>query len=320
MRLGYHSITWVGVTGAASGVTSVKDLVYRVPGDMRRAVREISAAGYRVSRCSTGTCASSPSSSTMARPRFPDCSTRPGCRWSGSTPARTSSIRKSCSTSCTGCAEPLRTPPVRGRPAGGRSRRVRTGSSTATREVVAQVLPDRQVGQDRDVQPGQQRRRTHARALQHAAVWIAPAVSTTSQAPITVPSVSSTPVAVVPSKVTRRTCRSPRTVRSGRPRVGARWVVAVDIRVVPTRFTAADPTPSASGALRSGWSLAPSARQVCTNAACSGAYSCSSARDREPRSSTCPQPTNNCSRPPRRSTRAAQDNVDRYLHDFETTG
>ncbi|MBN9799643.1 MULTISPECIES: sugar phosphate isomerase/epimerase family protein [Pseudonocardia] len=47
MRLGYHSITWGGVTGAAAGVTSVKDLVYRVPGDMDRALREISAAGYR---------------------------------------------------------------------------------------------------------------------------------------------------------------------------------------------------------------------------------------------------------------------------------
>jgi inosose dehydratase len=46
MRLGYHSITWGGVTGDATGVTSVKDLVYRVPGDMHRALREIAAAGY----------------------------------------------------------------------------------------------------------------------------------------------------------------------------------------------------------------------------------------------------------------------------------
>lgn len=46
MRLGYHSITWGGVTGDATGVTSVKDLMYRVPGDMRRALREIAAAGY----------------------------------------------------------------------------------------------------------------------------------------------------------------------------------------------------------------------------------------------------------------------------------
>jgi inosose dehydratase len=46
MRLGYHSITWGGVTGDASGVTSVKDLVYRVPGDMHRALRDIAAAGY----------------------------------------------------------------------------------------------------------------------------------------------------------------------------------------------------------------------------------------------------------------------------------
>jgi len=46
MRLGYHSITWGGVTGDATGVTSVKDLVYRVPGDMHRALRDIAAAGY----------------------------------------------------------------------------------------------------------------------------------------------------------------------------------------------------------------------------------------------------------------------------------
>ena len=46
MRVGYHSITWGGVTGDASGVTSVKDLVYRVPGDMHRALRDIAAAGY----------------------------------------------------------------------------------------------------------------------------------------------------------------------------------------------------------------------------------------------------------------------------------
>ncbi|HYZ66532.1 MAG TPA: TIM barrel protein [Mycobacterium sp.] len=46
MRLGYHSITWGGVMGDATGVTSVKDLVYRVPGDMHRALRDIAAAGY----------------------------------------------------------------------------------------------------------------------------------------------------------------------------------------------------------------------------------------------------------------------------------
>ncbi|WP_214370692.1 sugar phosphate isomerase/epimerase family protein [Pseudonocardia sp. H11422] len=46
MRLGYHSITWGGVTGDATGVTSVKDLVYRVPGSMHRALRDIAAAGY----------------------------------------------------------------------------------------------------------------------------------------------------------------------------------------------------------------------------------------------------------------------------------
>ncbi|RYC05907.1 sugar phosphate isomerase/epimerase family protein [Nocardioides zhouii] len=46
MRLGYHTITWGGVVGDAVGVTSVKDLVYRVNGPMARAIREIGALGY----------------------------------------------------------------------------------------------------------------------------------------------------------------------------------------------------------------------------------------------------------------------------------
>jgi inosose dehydratase len=46
MQLGYHSITWGGVTGDAVGVTSLKDLVYRVPCDMDLALRDIAAAGY----------------------------------------------------------------------------------------------------------------------------------------------------------------------------------------------------------------------------------------------------------------------------------
>ena len=46
MRLAYHSITWGGVVGDATGVTSVKDLYYRANGSMERAVRDISAAGY----------------------------------------------------------------------------------------------------------------------------------------------------------------------------------------------------------------------------------------------------------------------------------
>jgi inosose dehydratase len=46
MRLGYHSITWGGVVGDATGVTSVKDLYYRANGSMEQAVRDIAAAGY----------------------------------------------------------------------------------------------------------------------------------------------------------------------------------------------------------------------------------------------------------------------------------
>lgn len=46
MRLGYHSITWGGVTGDPVGVTSVKDLWYRAGGSMERALRDIAAAGY----------------------------------------------------------------------------------------------------------------------------------------------------------------------------------------------------------------------------------------------------------------------------------
>ena len=46
MQLGYHSITWGGVVGDATGVTSIKDLSYRSYGSIERAVRDIAAAGY----------------------------------------------------------------------------------------------------------------------------------------------------------------------------------------------------------------------------------------------------------------------------------
>ncbi|MGH3195287.1 MAG: sugar phosphate isomerase/epimerase family protein [Streptosporangiaceae bacterium] len=46
MQLGYHSITWGGVTGDAVGVTSVKDLYYRANGSLLEAVGDIAAAGY----------------------------------------------------------------------------------------------------------------------------------------------------------------------------------------------------------------------------------------------------------------------------------
>ncbi len=46
MRLAYHTITWGGVVGDATGVTSVKDLYYRTHGSMESAVRDISAVGY----------------------------------------------------------------------------------------------------------------------------------------------------------------------------------------------------------------------------------------------------------------------------------
>jgi inosose dehydratase len=47
MRLGYHSITWGGVVGDATGVTSVKDLYYRANGSMSQALTDIAAAGYQ---------------------------------------------------------------------------------------------------------------------------------------------------------------------------------------------------------------------------------------------------------------------------------
>ena len=46
MRLGYHSITWGGVVGDPTGVTSVKDLYYRANGSMVQAIKDIAAAGY----------------------------------------------------------------------------------------------------------------------------------------------------------------------------------------------------------------------------------------------------------------------------------
>jgi inosose dehydratase len=46
MKLGYQAITFGGVVGDATGVTSVKDLFYRVNGSMERAISDIAAAGY----------------------------------------------------------------------------------------------------------------------------------------------------------------------------------------------------------------------------------------------------------------------------------
>jgi len=46
LQIGYHSITWGGVVGDATGVTSVKDLSYRSYGSIERAVSDIAAAGY----------------------------------------------------------------------------------------------------------------------------------------------------------------------------------------------------------------------------------------------------------------------------------
>jgi len=46
LQVGYHSITWGGVVGDATGVTSVKDLSYRSYGSIERAVSDIAAAGY----------------------------------------------------------------------------------------------------------------------------------------------------------------------------------------------------------------------------------------------------------------------------------
>jgi inosose dehydratase len=46
MRLGYQAITWGGVVGDPTGVTSVKDLYYRANGSMDRAIADIGAAGF----------------------------------------------------------------------------------------------------------------------------------------------------------------------------------------------------------------------------------------------------------------------------------
>ncbi|MBT1002263.1 TIM barrel protein [Paenarthrobacter sp. DKR-5] len=46
MKLGYCSITWGGVVGHPTGVTSVKDLFYLTHGPMDKAVLDIASAGY----------------------------------------------------------------------------------------------------------------------------------------------------------------------------------------------------------------------------------------------------------------------------------
>jgi inosose dehydratase len=47
MKIGYSSITWGGVVGHPSGVTSVKDLFYRANGDTIEAIFDIATAGYQ---------------------------------------------------------------------------------------------------------------------------------------------------------------------------------------------------------------------------------------------------------------------------------
>ena len=46
MKFGYHSITWGGVAGDGSGVTSVKDLHYRSDGSLEVALAAIGSLGY----------------------------------------------------------------------------------------------------------------------------------------------------------------------------------------------------------------------------------------------------------------------------------
>ena len=47
MRIGYHTITWGGVVGDPTGVTSVKDLFYRASGSMEQAIADIGSLGYQ---------------------------------------------------------------------------------------------------------------------------------------------------------------------------------------------------------------------------------------------------------------------------------
>lgn len=46
MQLACHTITWGGVYGSPVGITSAKDAVYVVPGDLEQALREIADLGF----------------------------------------------------------------------------------------------------------------------------------------------------------------------------------------------------------------------------------------------------------------------------------
>ena len=46
MRLSYQTITWGGVVGDATGVTSIKDLFYVANGSTEQALQDVAAAGY----------------------------------------------------------------------------------------------------------------------------------------------------------------------------------------------------------------------------------------------------------------------------------
>jgi inosose dehydratase len=45
MRIAHHTITWGGVVGDPTGVTSIKDLYYRSHGSIIEAVQDIGAVG-----------------------------------------------------------------------------------------------------------------------------------------------------------------------------------------------------------------------------------------------------------------------------------
>jgi inosose dehydratase len=47
MKLGYSTITWGGVVGHPSGVTSIQDLFYMAHGDTPAALKDIAEAGYQ---------------------------------------------------------------------------------------------------------------------------------------------------------------------------------------------------------------------------------------------------------------------------------
>jgi hypothetical protein len=132
MHLGYYTITWGGVTGDAVEVTSLKDLLYRVPGSMGRVLRDIAAAGYAGVEVFDGNVADFADNPQALRDRLVRDRPVAGQRVRG---GATSCTERPSRTSCTGCGARRRSAPSSSSLGAGRGVRAVSRAATTTGSV-----------------------------------------------------------------------------------------------------------------------------------------------------------------------------------------